>query len=266
MNILDTVLQLLGGVFSLPWWGYVVITLILTHITIATVTIFLHRHQTHGALDLHPIVSHFFRFWLWITTGMFTKTWVAIHRKHHAKCEMVDDPHSPQILGIKKVFWEGAELYRVAGKDADMLEHYGKGTPCDFLERNIYGKRDRTGVLSMLAIDIILFGALGIAIWAVQMIWIPLFAAGVINGLGHYQWLYRNFDRRQGKFPDQSINIVPCGILIGGEELHNNHHEYPTSAKFSVKWWEFDVGWLYIRIFETLGLAKVKDVHGIKAS
>ncbi len=270
MDILNVVVVLSGGLLHLPWWGYVVVTLVLTHITIVAVTVFLHRNQTHRALDLHPVISHFFRLWLCLTTGMITKVWVAIHRKHHAKCETVDDPHSPQILGIGKVLFEGAELYRVAGKDVEMLKHYGKGTPDDFLEKHLYGKHDKIGVLSMLAIDIILFGPIGITMWAVQMMWIPFFAAGVINGSGHYgwgyrnRWGYRNFDRRQGKFQDHSINIVPMGLLIGGEELHNNHHEYPSSAKFSVKWWELDVGWLYIRILEILGLAHVKDINGVK--
>ncbi len=264
MDILNVVAVLLGGVFQLPWWGYVVIVLLLTHITIAAVTIFLHRHQTHRALDMHPVPSHFFRLWLWLTTGMMTKTWVAIHRKHHARCETVDDPHSPQILGIGKVLFEGAELYRKEAVNVDTLKNYGRGTPDDWLEQNIYSKYSGVGIRLMLIIDLILFGALGATIWAIQMIWIPLFAAGVINGLGHYRFGYRNFDRRCGKFPDYSINLIPFGIPIGGEELHNNHHEYPSSAKFSVKWWEFDIGWMYIRILEIIGLAHVKDIKGVK--
>ncbi len=251
----EIILFFSSGVLNASWWLVVLYALVMTHITIASVTIFLHRNQTHHALDLHPFASHFFRFWLWLTTGMYTKTWVAVHRKHHAKCETVDDPHSPRILGIKKVLWQGAELYRVAGKDAKMLERYGKGTPSDFLERNIYGKHERIGILSMLAINIILFGAIGITVWAIQMAWIPFFAAGGINGIGHY-WGKRNFDT-----PDDSTNIVKWGILVGGEELHNNHHRYVKSAKFSVKPGEFDIGWWYILILDTLGLARVKYVY-----
>ncbi len=245
-----------SGLISMPWWGYVVVTLVLTHITIASVTIFLHRHQAHRALDLHPIPSHFFRFWLWLTTGMVTKQWAAIHRKHHAMCETVNDPHSPQILGINKVLWEGAELYRKEAKNGETLEKYGKGTPDDWLERNVYSKYSGRGVTIMLLIDLLLFGPIGLTIWAVQMIWIPFTAAGVINGIGHY-WGYRNFSS-----DDAATNIFPWGILIGGEELHNNHHAYASSAKLSSKWYEFDIGWMYIRILEMLGLAKVKKVAG----
>jgi stearoyl-CoA desaturase (delta-9 desaturase) len=246
-------LEVMSGVIDLPWWGYIVYALVVTHITIAAVTIFLHRHQAHRALDLHPLPSHFFRFWLWLTTGMLTKTWTAIHRKHHAKCETVEDPHSPQIFGIKKVFWEGAELYRQEGRNKETVERYGQGTPDDWLERNVYS-HDRIGISSMLVINFILFGFAGIAIWALQMIWIPITAAGVINGIGHY-WGYRTFQPE-----DASRNVVPWGILIGGEELHNNHHAYPTSARLSNRWYEFDIGWLYIRILETLGLAQVKKI------
>lgn len=240
----------------MPWWGYVAVTLVLTHITIASVTIFLHRHQAHRALDLHPIASHFFRFWLWLTTGMITREWAAIHRKHHAMCETVNDPHSPQIFGIRKVLWQGAELYRQEAKNRETIEKYGKGTPDDWLERNLYAKHSALGVSIMFVIDVVLFGPIGITMWAVQMMWIPFMAAGVINGLGHY-WGYRNFAA-----DDASTNIVPWGIIIGGEELHNNHHAYPTSAKLSAKWWEFDIGWLYIRLLEMLGLARVKKVAG----
>ena len=239
------------GLFDLPWWGYVVVALVLTHITIAAVTIFLHRHQAHRALDLHPIPSHFFRFWLWLTTGMVTKEWAAIHRKHHAKCETEDDPHSPQTRGIRKVLWEGAELYRAEAKNQETLQRYGHGTPDDWLERNVY-RHSVLGVSIMLVIDLVAFGALGLTIWAVQMAWIPLWAAGVVNGIGHY-WGYRNYD-----CVDASRNISPWGILIGGEELHNNHHSFATSAKLSSKWYEFDIGWMYIRILEMLGMAKVK--------
>jgi stearoyl-CoA desaturase (Delta-9 desaturase) len=242
------------GLLDLPWWGVVLATLALTHVTIASVTIFLHRHQAHRALELHPAVSHFFRFWLWLTTGMITKHWAAIHRKHHAKCETPEDPHSPQVLGLKKVLLKGAELYRKEGGNEETLKKYGHGTPDDWLERNVYTPHSGRGIVLMLLIDILLFGPIGITVWAVQMIWIPFFAAGIINGVGHF-WGYRNFSA-----DDASTNIVPWGILIGGEELHNNHHAYASSAKFSNKWFEFDIGWLYIRILETLGLAQVKKV------
>lgn len=241
------------GLLDLPWWGYVVYTLVVTHITIAAVTIYLHRHSAHRALDLHPVVAHFFRFWLWLTTGMLTKHWTAIHRKHHAKCETVDDPHSPQIYGIRKVLMEGAELYRLEGRNQETLDRYGYGTPDDWLERNIYS-HDRYGIAIMLITNVILLGPIGITVFAVQMLWIPFLAAGVINGIGHY-WGYRNFQPE-----DASRNIVPWGILIGGEELHNNHHAYATSAKLSNRWYEFDIGWLYIRILETFGLARVKKI------
>ncbi|SET32358.1 stearoyl-CoA desaturase (delta-9 desaturase) [Nitrosomonas marina] len=247
-------LNLISGVVDMPWWGYVVVTLVLTHITIASITIYLHRHSAHRALDIHPIPSHFFRFWLWLTTGMVTKEWTAIHRKHHAKCETPDDPHSPMIYGIKKVLTEGAELYRIESKNKETLERYGYGTPDDWVERNIYSKHSAKGIVLMLIINVILFGPIGLTIWAVQMMWTPLFAAGVINGVGHY-WGYRNFQAE-----DASRNIVPWGILIGGEELHNNHHAYATSARLSNKWYEFDIGWLYIRLLEMMGLAKVKKV------
>ena len=242
------------GVYDLPWWGYVAYTLIVTHITIAGVTIYLHRHQAHRALDLHPLPSHFFRFWLWLTTGMVTKEWAAIHRKHHAKCETVDDPHSPQIFGIRKLLLEGAELYRAESRKPETLERYGHGTPDDWIERNLYTRRSVWGVSILLVMNFVLFGFIGVTIWAVQMLWIPVLAAGVINGIGHY-WGYRTFQPG-----DASRNIVPWGILIGGEELHNNHHAYGTSARLSNRWYEFDIGWLYIRVLETLGLADVKKV------
>ena len=243
-----------SGVWDLPWWGYVVYTLVATHITIAAVTIFLHRHQAHRALDLHPLVSHFFRFWLWLTTGMITKEWASIHRKHHAKCETVEDPHSPQIVGIRKVLFEGAELYRIESRNRETLERYGHGTPDDWIERKLYTPYNIIGILLMLAASFVLFGFIGITIWAVQMMWIPFLAAGVINGIGHF-WGYRNFQPG-----DASRNIVPWGILIGGEELHNNHHAYATSARLSNRWYEFDIGWLYIRTLQILGLAQVKKV------
>ncbi len=247
---------MLYGLFELPWWGYVLTVLILTHITIASVTIYLHRCQAHRALDLHPIVSHFFRFWLWLTTGMQTKEWAAIHRKHHAKCETQGDPHSPQQLGIKKVLLEGAELYRKACQDRDSIERYGWGAPQDWVERYIYSHKlwSQTGIVLMLVLDVVAFGVLGITVWAVQMLWIPFWAAGVINGLGHYVG-YRNFETQ-----DAATNLIPFGFLIGGEELHNNHHAYPSSAKLSSKWWEFDLGWGYIRLLSLLRLAKVKRV------
>ncbi len=242
----------LNGLIDLPWWGYIAVALSFTHITIASVTIYLHRHSAHRALDLHPSVAHFFRFWLWLTTGMVTKAWTAIHRKHHAKCETEEDPHSPQVAGLKKVVLEGAELYRDEAKNKETLEKYGHGTPDDWVEKNIYSAHEALGIWAMFVIDVALFGAIGITIWAVQMLWIPVFAAGVINGVGHALG-YRNFNVN-----DASTNIVPWGILIGGEELHNNHHAYASSAKLSSRWFEFDIGWLYIRTLEILGLAKVK--------
>lgn len=244
----------LNGLIELPWWGYVLVTLTLTHITIASVTIYLHRAQAHRALDLHPIVSHFFRFWLWFTTATVTKAWVSIHRKHHAKCETPEDPHSPQMVGIKKVLFEGAELYRAEAKVQATLDRYGHGTPDDWLENHVYTPYTLSGIFILLAIQLVLFGPIGLTIWAVQMLWIPFFAAGVINGIGHY-WGYRNF-----ACEDASTNIVPWGILIGGEELHNNHHAYGSSAKLSNRWYEFDIGWAYIRTLELLGLASVKKV------
>ncbi len=242
------------GLLDLSFWGYVVATLIMTQITIAAVTVYLHRHQAHRALDLHPAVSHFFRFWLWLATGMVTKEWVAVHRKHHARCETPEDPHSPQVFGINKVLWEGAELYKAEAAKPDTLDRYSHGTPNDWVERRLYGRYPNRGILLMFLIDLLLFGLPGITIWAVQMIWIPFFAAGVINGIGHY-WGYRNYETQ-----DASANIVPWGFIIGGEELHNNHHAYASSAKFSTKWWELDLGWLYIRALAALGLARVKKV------
>ncbi len=244
----------LNGLIELPWWGYLLVVLALTHVTIAAVTLFLHRAQAHRALDLHPAVSHFFRFWLWLTTGMVTREWVAIHRKHHARCETPEDPHSPQVLGLRKVLLEGSELYRAEAKNQETLERHGRGTPDDWIERQVYTPHASRGVLLMLLIDLILFGPIGLTLWAAQMLWIPFFAAGVINGLGHY-WGYRNF-----ACEDASTNILPWGILIGGEELHNNHHAYGSSARLSNRWYEFDIGWAYIRILEILGLASVKKV------
>ncbi len=242
------------GLFDLRWWGYVVVALVLTHVTIAAVTIFLHRSQAHRALDLHPVVAHFFRFWLWLTTGMLTKEWVAIHRKHHAKVETVDDPHSPMTRGIETVLLQGAELYRTEAANRETIERYGRGTPDDWIERNLYTRYSWQGVGLMLAVNLVLFGPIGATIWAVQMLWIPIWAAGVVNGIGHY-WGYRNFASA-----DTSTNIVPIGLLIGGEELHNNHHAYGSSAKFSSRWYEVDLGWGYIRMLQALGLAKVLRV------
>jgi stearoyl-CoA desaturase (delta-9 desaturase) len=242
------------GFLQLPWWGYIVVTLVLTQITLFSVTIFLHRHQAHRSVDLHPIVSHFFRFWLWMTTGQVTKEWAAIHRKHHAKVETVDDPHSPQVYGLKKVLLEGAELYRKEKCNQETLDRYGHGTPDDWLERNVYSKYSGAGNVALLIINIFLFGFIGVTIWALQMAWIPFFAGGVINGVGHAIG-YRNFESK-----DASRNIIPFGIFLAGEELHNNHHTYGTSAKFSVKWWEVDLGWYLIRFLQLFGLAKPKFV------
>ncbi|HAY29545.1 MAG TPA: acyl-CoA desaturase, partial [Candidatus Accumulibacter sp.] len=244
-----------AGLVDWPWWGYVVVTLGLTHVTIAAVTIFLHRQQAHRALELNPLVAHFFRLWLWLTTGMVTKEWAAVHRKHHARCETAEDPHSPQVYGIHRVLWTGVFLYVREARNRDTLQRYGHGTPNDWLERHLYTPWHKLGVLIMLALDVTIFGVIaGPLIWLVQVAWIPFWAAGVINGLGHF-WGYRNFSPA-----DASTNISPWGILIGGEELHNNHHTFPTSARLSIKWYEFDVGWLYIRILAALRLARVKRV------
>jgi stearoyl-CoA desaturase (delta-9 desaturase) len=242
------------GLLELSLAGYFVVTLVLTHITIASVTIYLHRYQAHNALTLHPAVSHFFRFWLWLTTGMVTREWVAVHRKHHAKCETVEDPHSPQVVGIWKVLLGGVGLYQAATRQTETLEHYGKGTPDDWLERRVYSRFPYLGVVLLAAIDVLLFGVAGLIIFAVQMLWIPFWAAGVINGLGHF-WGYRNFETT-----DASRNLSPFGILIGGEELHNNHHAYAQSARLSNKWWEFDIGWFYIKALAMLGLARIRRV------
>ena len=244
-----------NGILDLPWWGYVLATLVLTHITIAGVTIFLHRHQAHRALELGAIPSHFFRLWMWLTTGMVTKEWAAIHRKHHAKCETVDDPHSPRIVGLNRVLWTGVLLYVKESRNIETMERYGHGTPDDWLERTIYSPLHKLGVVVMLAIDIVVFGVWpGVLIWGVQMVWIPFWAAGVVNGIGHF-WGYRNF-----ACADASTNFFPLGILIGGEELHNNHHAFASSAKLSNKWFEFDIGWMYICLMEMAGQARVKKV------
>jgi stearoyl-CoA desaturase (delta-9 desaturase) len=240
-----------GGLLNFSVWQLIAATFVLTHVTIAAVTIYLHRSQAHRSLDVHPVVAHFFRLWLWLTTGMQTRDWVAIHRKHHAKCETPDDPHSPQTRGIGAVLRSGAELYRAEARNQETITRFGHGTPNDWLELNVYERFRWHGCGVMLVVDVLLFGAAGITVWAIQMMWIPITAAGIINGIGHF-WGYRNFESA-----DASANIVPWGILIGGEELHNNHHTYPTSARLSNKWYEFDLGWTYIRILSALGLAKV---------
>ena len=242
------------GLLGLSPWGCLAAALLMTHVTIVAVTIFLHRCQAHRALTLHPVVSHFFRFWLWLTTGMVTREWVAIHRKHHARCETDEDPHSPQVLGIRTVLWRGAELYKGEALNEKTLARFGAGTPDDWLERNLYSRHANAGIVVLLFVNLLLFGILGVTIWAVQMLWIPFWAAGVINGIGHY-WGYRSYETQ-----DASRNIVPWGIVIGGEELHNNHHAFPNSARLSSKPWEFDIGWAYLRAMQGLGLAKVNQV------
>lgn len=242
------------GLFELPWWGVLAATLVFTHLTIICVTVYLHRNQAHRAMNLHPLVQWFFRFWLWLTTGMNTKEWVAVHRKHHAYVETKDDPHSPKTHGIKKVLLEGTELYREAAHNEEIVAAFGHGTPDDWWERNVFTGRDMTGIVLMLAFNLLAFGPIGLTVWAVQMAWIPIFAAGIINGAGHWRG-YRNFETA-----DTATNLVPWGILIGGEELHNNHHAFASSARFSNKPWEFDIGWFYIRVLSLLGLAEVKKL------
>ena len=243
------------GFVELPWWGYIITAFLLTHVTIAAVTIYLHRNIAHRSLELHPSVSHFFRFWLWFTTGMVTREWAAIHRKHHAKVETPEDPHSPQIEGILSVLFGGLFLYQRECKNRETIERYGFGAPDDWVERKLYTPHNVWGITLMLAINVALFGDwIGLAIWGVQMVWIPFWAAGVVNGVGHYVG-YRNFQSE-----DESRNIIPFGLLIGGEELHNNHHAFPTSAKLSNKWYEFDLGWLYIRVLNRFGLVRIKRV------
>lgn len=251
----DQILTFLDqGLLNLSGWEIVIVGLVLVQITIASVTIYLHRHQAHRGLDVNPVLSHFFRFWLWTTTGMLTKQWVAIHRKHHAKCETADDPHSPMIDGINKVLWDGVGLYKAEAHNQQTMDDYGHGTPDDWMENKVYMNFKQGGIYLNLLIDILLFGVAGVAVWAIQMIWIPFHAAGVINGLGHY-WGYRNYETQ-----DAATNLTPLAFWIGGEELHNNHHAFPSSAKFSMKSWEFDIGWLYIKILSALGLVKVKKV------
>lgn len=255
MSVHDRVLDfMINGLTGLSGWWMLGIALAATHVTIAAVTIYLHRCMAHRSLELHPVVSHFFRFWLWMTTGMVTKEWVSIHRKHHAKCETEEDPHSPQTRGIKTVLLRGAELYRAEAEVPETQRKYGHSCPNDWIENKVYSRYPILGVSLMLIINVTLFGVGGLAVWALQMAWIPVTAAGVINGIGHF-WGYRNFEA-----VDASTNIIPWGILIGGEELHNNHHTYPTSAKLSVKKYEFDIGWLYIRTLQVLGLAQVRKL------
>lgn len=259
--MIETILNFLGtgGIMQLSTGELLLTGLVLTQVTIFGVTVYLHRHQAHRALDLHPVIAHFFRFWLWMSTGMVTREWVAIHRKHHAKCETAEDPHSPQVLGLGKVMWQGAELYQQEADNQGTLERYGHLTPDDGLERRVYSRFPWLGISLMLLLDITLFGIAGLALWAVQMAWIPFWAAGVINGVGHY-WGYRNYESA-----DAARNILPWGLIIGGEELHSNHHAFPTSARFSSKWWEFDLGWSFIRLLSLLGLAKVKRLAPRKA-
>lgn len=243
------------GLLNLSVWGYVLITFAMTHLTMIAITLYLHRSQAHRALDLHPNVAHFFRFWLWLTTGMKTLEWVSVHRKHHARCETKEDPHSPVVEGIMTVLLEGAELYRFAKKDPETLARYGKGTPSDWLERHVYSTpflRGKLGVILLLVLDLVFLGVPGLIVWGIQMAWTPFFAAGVINGLGHFLG-YRNYE-----CPDAARNILPIGILVAGEELHNNHHTYGNSAKLSVHWWEFDIGWMYIKILSYFNLAMPK--------
>jgi stearoyl-CoA desaturase (Delta-9 desaturase) len=228
-------------------------TLVMTHITIICVTLFLHRSQAHRAVTFNPAVTHFMRFWLWLTTGMVTRQWVAIHRKHHQKSDQEGDPHSPQVYGIWRVLFGGAFLYHAASKDAEMVDRLGIGTPDDWVERNVYARHSRLGIMIMLFINCVLLGPIGLLVWTIQMIWIPFWAAGVINGLAHW-WGYRNADTN-----DTSRNLIPWGIFIGGEELHNNHHSNGVSARLSRRWFEIDIGWVYIKLLSGLGLATVKN-------
>nr|WP_199045202.1 fatty acid desaturase [Dyella sp. ASV24] len=253
--MLDAVLNFLSnGLTHASWVTMLIYMLVMTQLTIFTVTLYLHRCQTHRGVDLHWSISHFFRFWGWLTTGMVTKEWVAVHRKHHAKVETEEDPHSPQIYGIKKVFWDGVSLYRDASEVKDDLEKYGRGTPDDWIERKLYSNHPYWGPALMLIINLALFGVIGAALWAVQMIWIPFWAAGFVNGIGHW-WGYRNFESA-----DTATNLIPWGFWIGGEELHNNHHAFPSSAKFALRKWEFDIGWAAICALRAVGLAKVLRV------
>ncbi len=251
----DTLLDfLIGGLASPGWWGMLVVMLVFTQLTIFAVTLYLHRSQAHRGVDFHPVISHFFRFWVWLTTSMITREWVAIHRKHHAKVETDEDPHSPVTKGIGRVFWRGVELYREARTMRADIEQYGRGAPEDWIERHLYTPHANLGPIALLVINSVLFGLPGVALWAIQMAWIPFWAAGVVNGLGHW-WGYRNFESA-----DTSTNLTPWAFWIGGEELHNNHHAFPSSARFSMRRWEFDIGWAVIRALQAVGLAKVLRV------
>jgi len=253
--MLDTLLNFLtGGVVGLGWWGMALVLLVFTQLTIFAVTLYLHRSQAHRGVDFHPVIAHFFRFWTWLTTSMITKEWVAIHRKHHAKVETDEDPHSPVTKGIGMVFWRGVELYREARAMRADIEQYGRGAPDDWIERHLYTPHANLGPVALLVINSLLFGLPGVALWAIQMAWIPFWAAGVINGLGHW-WGYRNFESA-----DTSTNLTPWAFWVGGEELHNNHHAFPSSARFSMRRWEFDIGWAVIRGLQALRLAKVLRV------
>ena len=251
---LDEVVLILLGLLDVSVWTLVIWTLLSCHFTLLSVTVFLHRAQAHRSVELHPALQHCFRFWLWLTTGMVTREWVAVHRKHHARTETEEDPHSPQIYGIKKVLLEGAELYREATAIESDMEQYGKGTPDDWLERHVYSRYVHLGISLLAVIEFALFGLAGIAVFAIQMLCIPVLAAGVINGLGHF-WGYRNFETA-----DSATNLTPFAAIICGEELHNNHHAYPSSARFSLRRWEFDLGWAYLSAFRWLGLAKIRRV------
>ena len=247
-------LDFLHGILGLGFWGYVAVSVCMVQFTIMGVTLYLHRDATHRSLDLHPALRHVFRLWLWMSSGMITKEWVSVHRKHHARCETPDDPHSPVIFGLRKVLMEGAELYQVQARNGDTLEKFGRGTPDDWLERNLYAKYRNIGIITMVVLDLVLFGVPGIIIIAIQMLAMPLLAAGVINGLGHHTG-YRNYE-----CPDAATNVLPWGLIVGGEELHNNHHAFPSSAKFSSRSWEFDIGWMWIQMLSFVGLAKVLRV------
>ncbi len=243
---------LINGIIPLSFVEYAIYTLVVTHITIVAITLYLHRGVCHSAIEIHPILSHFFRFWLWFTTSMRTADWVAIHRKHHAKVETADDPHSPAFYGIKKVILQGADLYHKEKNNKETINKYSQNCPNDWIEHNIYTGKNNLGILLLFITNILLFGTVGIIIWSIQMMWTPIFAAGGINGAGHH-WGYRNYNTN-----DDSTNMSPVGIIIGGEELHNNHHAYPTAAKFSLRPWEFDIGWMYIKLFSFIKLCKVK--------
>ena len=243
---------LINGLVDFTWVGYVTYTLVVTHITIVAITLYLHRGVCHSAIEIKPILSHFFRFWLWLTTSMRTADWVAIHRKHHAKVETIDDPHSPAVFGIKNVLFRGADLYHDEKNNKETIEKYSENCPKDWIENQIYTGRNNYGILLLFISNILLFGVVGIIIWSIQMAWTPIFAAGGINGAGHY-YGYRNYDTN-----DDSTNMSPIAFFIGGEELHNNHHAFPTAAKFSLKPWEFDIGWFYIKLFSLFGQIKVK--------